>query len=54
MSGSEELVVLGTGNATVRHCYNTCFAIRNAEQVFLWTPAEVTASCASWTGRASA
>lgn len=35
MSGSEELVVLGTGNATVKYCYNTCFAIRNAEQVFL-------------------
>ena len=26
MSDSEELVVLGTGNATVKNCYNTCFA----------------------------
>ena len=28
MSDSEELVVLGTGNATVKNCYNTCFALR--------------------------
>ena len=35
MSNREELVVLGTGNATVKYCYNTCFALRNPEQVFL-------------------
>lgn len=35
MSKREELVVLGTGNATVKHCYNTCFAIRRGEHIFL-------------------
>lgn len=30
-----ELIMLGTGNAAVTRCYNTCFAIRNAEAVFL-------------------
>ncbi len=35
MSQREELVVLGTGNATVRHCYNTCFALRNPAGVLL-------------------
>lgn len=35
MSNREELVVLGTGNATVVHCYNTCFAIRSPSAVFL-------------------
>lgn len=35
MSTQEELVVLGTGNATVKNCYNTCFAIRNPEHIFL-------------------
>ena len=27
--------MLGTGNAAVTQCYNTCFAIRNGESVFL-------------------
>lgn len=35
MSNQEELVVLGTGNATVKNCYNTCFTLRNSEHVFL-------------------
>ena len=35
MSDREELVVLGTGNATVKNCYNTCFALRNPEHIFL-------------------
>lgn len=35
MSTQEELVVLGTGNATVKNCYNTCFALRNPEHIFL-------------------
>lgn len=26
-----ELIMLGTGNAAVTHCYNTCFVLRNAE-----------------------
>lgn len=32
----EQLYVFGTGNATVTHCYNTCFAIKNSkEQYFM-------------------
>lgn len=32
----EQLYVLGTGNATVTRCYNTCFAVKNPwEQFFL-------------------
>ncbi len=30
----EQLYVLGTGNATVTRCYNTCFAIRDLGQQF--------------------
>lgn len=35
MSDREELVVLGTGNATVKYCYNTCFALRDGARVLL-------------------
>lgn len=35
MSHQESLVVLGTGNATVVRCYNTCFALRSPGAVFL-------------------
>jgi ribonuclease Z len=31
----EELIILGTGNAMVTRCYNTCFALRTDGQVFL-------------------
>jgi ribonuclease Z len=31
----EQLVVLGTGNATVTKCYNTCFILQNNEKNFL-------------------
>ncbi len=31
----EELIVLGTGNASVTNCYNTCFALRKGEEYFL-------------------
>ena len=31
----EELILLGTGNATVTNCYNTCFAIKKTEEYFL-------------------
>ena len=31
----EELIVLGTGNALARECYNTCFALRNDSGVLL-------------------
>lgn len=30
-----QLILLGTGNAMVTRCYNTCFAIRNEEEYFL-------------------
>lgn len=30
----EHLYVLGTGNATVTRCYNTCFAIQNSNKEF--------------------
>lgn len=31
----EELIILGTGNANVTKCYNTCFAMRTGEEYFL-------------------
>jgi ribonuclease Z len=31
----DELYILGTGNAVVTKCYNTCFALRNQEEFFL-------------------
>lgn len=31
----EELIVLGTGNAAVTKCYNTCFAITNEKEYLL-------------------
>lgn len=30
-----ELILLGTGNAMVTRCYNTCFALRDGEHYFL-------------------
>ena len=30
-----ELILLGTGNAMVTHCYNTCFALREEGRYFL-------------------
>ncbi|MBR7109436.1 MAG: MBL fold metallo-hydrolase, partial [Akkermansia sp.] len=30
-----ELIMLGTGNTAVTRCYNTCFAVKNEESVFL-------------------
>ena len=30
-----ELIMLGTGNAAVTECYNTCFALRSGASVFL-------------------
>lgn len=30
-----ELIMLGTGNATVTRCYNTCFALRTAKSLLL-------------------
>lgn len=31
----EKMIVLGTGNAAVTKCYNTCFAIQNKDEYFL-------------------
>ncbi len=31
----EQLILLGTGNATVTKCYNTCFALKQNEEYFL-------------------
>ena len=31
----ERLIILGTGNAAVTRCYNTCFAIQQGEDIFL-------------------
>ena len=31
----ETLILLGTGNATVTKCFNTCFAIKTGEEHFL-------------------
>ena len=33
--GMTELIMLGTGNAAVTRCYNTCFTLRNGGQVLL-------------------
>lgn len=30
-----ELIMLGTGNAAVTQCYNTCFVVKNGEDAFL-------------------
>lgn len=34
-ANTTELIMLGTGNAMVYRCYNTCFALRNGEDIFL-------------------
>ena len=31
----EKLIMLGTGNAAVTKCYNTCFALQDNEDYFL-------------------
>ena len=30
-----KLTILGTGNAAVSECYNTCFALKKGEEYFL-------------------
>ena len=32
---NEELIMLGTGHATVTECYNTCFVLRASESILL-------------------
>lgn len=34
-AAKEKLIILGTGNAAVTKCYNTCFAIQKNEEFFL-------------------
>ena len=43
----EQLYVLGTGNAAVTRCYNTCFAVKDGSEFFWWTPGAETGSCGS-------
>ena len=31
----EKLIILGTGNAQAFHCFNTCFALKTEDGVFL-------------------
>ena len=31
----EKIIFLGTGNAAVTKCYNSCFVIQNKEECFL-------------------
>lgn len=31
----EKIIMLGTGNAAVTKCYNTCFAIQNKDEYLL-------------------
>ena len=35
MNGFEQLIVLGTGNAMVTKCFNTCFALQKGEKYLL-------------------
>ena len=49
----ERLIMLGTGNALVTRCYNTCFAIQDDDDrvltnICLLMQAAATASCASF------
>lgn len=43
-----ELIMLGTGNAMVTKCYNTCFALRNEEEYFLVDAGEEMGSFHNW------
>ena len=42
-----KLTILGTGNAVVTRCYNTCFIFDDNGKYFLSMEAAVTAFCAS-------
>lgn len=42
-----KLIMLGTGNATVTECYNTCFVLEDAKKYFLVDGAEESACCTS-------
>lgn len=35
-----KLTMLGTGNALVTECYNTCFVVQNGKNICLWMAAE--------------
>lgn len=48
MKDSMKLIMLGTGNAAVVNCYNTCFALSRGEKYFWSMPGEATVSCCSF------
>ena len=48
-----ELTMLGTGNATVTKCYNTCFTIKTGKNILLSTPEVATVYWDSWRKRES-
>lgn len=48
MENSMKLIMLGTGNAAVVNCYNTCFALCRGEKFFWWMREEATVSCSSF------
>lgn len=35
----EKVIILGTGNAGVKNCYNTCFALKNKMNIYWLMPA---------------
>lgn len=43
-----ELIMLGTGNAMVTRCYNTCFVLSSGEEYFLVDAGAETAFSSSW------
>lgn len=43
-----ELTMLGTGNATVTRCYNTCFTIKTGKNILLVDAGGGTAYWDSW------
>lgn len=42
-----KLTILGTGNAAVTECYNTCFVLSEKDDYFLVDAEAETASCIS-------
>ena len=39
-----KITILGTGNAMVKNCYNTCFMVENGGNFCWWMQAAETAS----------
>lgn len=42
-----KLTILGTGNAAVTECYNTCFVLSEKMTISWWTAEAETAFCIS-------